>query len=133
VPLPFDPARIDTLGGDINSVEAQLKLIPFFNDNEVAALMMQLPAYRALAISEVLTNSVDREVWWESKKHTAGVDRWFAGATMVMICQPSSASAERIFSMLKALIGDQQQANALQDYQEASIMARYNGLQRGEL
>jgi len=132
-PKRIDTARIDTLGGDINSVEAQLKLIPFFNDNEVAALMMQLPAYRALAISEVLTNSVDREVWWESKKHTAGVDRWFAGATMVMICQPSSASAERIFSMLKALIGDQQQANALQDYQEASIMARYNGLQRGEL
>jgi hypothetical protein len=63
----------------------------------------------------------------------AGMDKWYAGATMVMICAPSSAAAERIFSMLKALIGDQQQANALQDYQEAAIMARYNGLQRGVL
>jgi hypothetical protein len=52
---------------------------------------------------------------------------------MVMICQPSSAAAERVFSMLKALIGDQQQARALQGTQEANLMVRYNALKRGEL
>jgi hypothetical protein len=52
----FDPARIDTLGAMHNvaevDVETQLKLIPFFDDNEVTALMAELPAYRALVIGE---------------------------------------------------------------------------------
>lgn len=67
------------------------------------------------------------------KAGVAGVGRWRTGATMVMICQPSSAAAERVFSMLKALIGDQQQARALQGTQEANLMVRYNALKRGEL
>jgi hypothetical protein len=45
-------------------VEEQLKLIRFFDANEVAALMAQLPAYRAMAISEGVDNGVDREAWW---------------------------------------------------------------------
>jgi hypothetical protein len=129
----FDPARIDALGGDVNVVEAQLKLVPFFDTNEVAALVAQLPAYRALAINEGVDGNVEREAWWTGKAATAGVDRWYAGAAMVMICCSSSAAAERVFSMLKALIGDQQQACALEDYQEAAIMCRYNGLKRGDL
>jgi len=129
----FDPTRIDALGGDVNIVEAQLKAIPFFNDNEVAALMAQLPTYRAFAIADGVNNNTDREAWWAQRAQQAGMDRWYAGATMVMICQASSAAAERIFSMLKALIGEQQQATALQDYQQAAIMARYNGIQRGVL
>ena len=55
---------------------------------------------------------------------------WYDCATRVIICQPSSAAAECVFSMLKALFGDQQMANARQDYQEAAIMTRYNKLQR---
>jgi hypothetical protein len=129
----FDPTRIDALGGDINEVEAQLKLIPFFDDNEVAALMAQLATYRAFAIADAVNVNTDREAWWAQRAQHAGMDKWYAGATMVMICQASSAAAERVFSMLKALIGEQQQANALEDYQEGAIMARYNGLQRGAL
>jgi hypothetical protein len=34
----FDPFRIDGLGGDVNAAETQLKLIPFLDDNDVAAL-----------------------------------------------------------------------------------------------
>jgi hypothetical protein len=49
-----------------------------------------------------------------------------------MILQPSSAAAERVFSMLKAIMGDQQQARSLEDYQEAAIMTRYNELQRNK-
>jgi hypothetical protein len=128
----LDPARIDILGADSASVEMQLKLIPFFSTDEVAALMAQLAAYRALAIGEGMDDTVDRESWWEHHAHTAGVDCWYAAATKVMICQPSSAAAERVFSMLLALMGPQQQARALQGTQEAAIMARYNGLQRGD-
>ena len=89
----FDPARIDILGANADEVEAQLKLIPFFDDNEVAALMAELPTYRALVIGEGVGGNVDREAWWAGKAAAPGVGRWYAGATMVMICQPSSAAA----------------------------------------
>ena len=106
----FDPTRIDALGGDANAVETQLKLIPFFDNNEVAALMAQLATYRAFAIGDPTVGPLmDREDWWHQRQHHAGLDRWYNAATMVMICQASSAAAERVFSMLKAAIGDQQQ------------------------
>ena len=70
----------------------------------------------------------DKETWWAKRVHHVGMDKWYAGATMVMICTSSSAAAERVFSMLKAIIGDQQQARTLEDAQEAFIMAHYNGL-----
>jgi hypothetical protein len=129
----FDPARIDALGQNANEVEAQLASIPFFDANEVAALIGHLPAYRALAVGEAVDDNVDREAWWASKAHTAGVDRWYKGAAMVMICQCSSAAAERVFSVLKALMGAQQCGSAKEDYQEAALFSRYNGLQRGEV
>jgi len=47
-----------------------------------------------------------------------------------MLLQPSSAAAERVFSMLKSLMDDQQAGNALQDYQQAALMIHYNQLMR---
>jgi len=41
---------------------------------------------------------------------------------------PSSASAERVFSLLSTL--SSQQESALEDYIEASVMIRYNICQR---
>jgi hypothetical protein len=55
---------------------------------------------------------------------------WFEAAQKVKRLQPSSAAAERVFSMLKALIGEQRMASALEDYQQTSIMLHYNQLQR---
>ena len=42
--------------------------------------------------------------------------------------QPSSASAERVFSLLATLSA--QQEAVLEDYIEASVMVRYNNNQR---
>jgi hypothetical protein len=73
--------------------------------------------------------NVPYEKWWVAAG-AAGHAAWFEGATKVMILQPSSAAAERVFSMLKALIGELQMANTLTDYQQTSIMLHYNQLQR---
>ena len=43
---------------------------------------------------------------------------------------PSSAAAERVFSLLKALFGSDQDV-ALADYIQGSMMVRYNGTKRG--
>ena len=42
-----------------------------------------------------------------------------------LLLQPSSAAAERVFSILKNTFGDQQQT-PLGDYVEASLMVQYN-------
>ena len=44
---------------------------------------------------------------------------------MVLLMQPSSAAAERVFSLLKNSFGEQQD-NSLQDYIECSMMLQYN-------
>ena len=46
-----------------------------------------------------------------------------AAATALLV-QPSSAAAERVFSLLKSSFGDQQEA-ALQDYIETSLMLQH--------
>jgi len=43
----------------------------------------------------------------------------------VMLIQPSSAAAKRVFSLLKASFGEQQEA-CLQDYIEAAITSKYS-------
>jgi len=46
----------------------------------------------------------------------------------ILLVQPSSASAERVFSLLSTL--SSQQESALKDYIEASEMIRYNSCRR---
>ena len=88
-----------------------------------------MAAYRAIAIGDpaALTDASDVEAWWASKDGDVTIKTWYETATKVMLLQPSSAAAERVFSMLKALMGDQQASKALQDYQQAALMIHYNG------
>ena len=50
---------------------------------------------------------------------------WSSAAMQALLVQPSSAAAERAFSLLANSFGDRQQ-NALEDYVEASVMLHYN-------
>ena len=49
-------------------------------------------------------------LWHEQRFRLLGA--WHAGGRIVMLAQPSSAPVERVFSMLQAVVGDQQ-GNAL--------------------
>ena len=46
-------------------------------------------------------------------------------ASQALLCQPSSAAAERVFSVMNSCFGDQQ-LSSLEDYLEASIIMQYN-------
>ena len=48
-----------------------------------------------------------------------------------MLFQPSSAPIERVFSILKHLIGELQ-GKSLEDYQAGAMMVNYNQRQRRE-
>ena len=61
---------------------------------------------------------------WQMKEEKS----WHGGQPIVkklLVIQPSSASAERVFILLNIAFNDQQD-NALKDYLEASVIIRYN-------
>ena len=131
----FDPSRAAAQFAHANEVERQLKLFPFVDDAKVALLVRDLPAYLAQVQHHPITRGDDGELeyeaWWHDCAGVHDMDVWYEVATTVLILQPSgSAAVERVFSMLKNLMGDQQQARSMEDYQEAAIMSRYNQLQR---
>ena len=49
---------------------------------------------------------------------------WSSAVKKVLLVQPSSAAAERVFSLLSASFHEQQE-NALSDYLQASVMLQY--------
>ena len=63
---------------------------------------------------------IDKRGWW--KKHENKLPDW---AKSCLLVQPSSAAAERAFSILSNCFSSKQE-HSLQDYIEASVMLRYN-------
>ena len=62
--------------------------------------------------------------WWAA--HSDTIPHCMASVVKkLLVIQPSSASAERVFILLNNAFNDQQD-NAPEDYLEASVIIRYN-------
>lgn len=61
--------------------------------------------------------------WWS--RSASKVPAWAQAARIVFAFTPNSASAERVFSLLKCMFGDLQET-ALADYVQTAVMLRYN-------
>ena len=73
---------------------------------------------------DVAIECEERKVeWW--KVHEEGLPNWSTAVKKVLLVQPSSAAAERVFSLLLASFSEQQD-HALSDYLQASVMLQYN-------
>ena len=118
------PVQVTALRPNARSLE-ELKNFPFVNDAMVAALATELPQYIAAADGLVCNNEKEKLTWWAAHQDT--LPQWSALVRKVLLVQPSSASAERVFSLLATLSA--QQEAALEDYIEASVMVRYNNNQ----
>ena len=87
------------------------------NDACIDGLQRELPTYIASATDiNVLT-------WWEIYKQE--IPNWAKACKKILLIQPSSAASERVFSLLENSFRDNQ-ACAMEDYIEASIMLQYN-------
>jgi len=64
------------------------------------------------------------------KNHSGEIGAWTKASLIVLSFTSSSAAAGRVFSLLKALFGSNQDM-ALADYILGPMMARYNGINRG--
>lgn len=101
----------------------QLRQFPFLDDDAIIGdLQKELPTY--LAEADGIRVDRGQELrWW--KDHQAALPHWSSAASQLALVQPSSAAAERVFSLLRAQF-DEQQGGALEDYLEAAVMLAYN-------
>ena len=96
-------------------------VIPFLNDPAViTSLKEELPAYLARSTD---VNPPDIAQWW--KNNELQLPNWSAAENKAIVVQPSSAAAERVFSLLNNSFGSRQ-TNSLEDYIEGTIMLQYN-------
>ena len=84
------------------------------------ALNAKLPVYKAAAAG--LAADVDLVDWWRLQAGTLPI--LTRAACMAMLLQPSSAGAERCFSILEQF--SDQQGSMLNDVKELAVMLRYN-------
>ena len=107
---------------DAATVQDLLGSVPFLNISTlIDKLKDELPTYLARA-KDVNPDFCPLE-WWQ--RNSGDLPHWSDAAKKILLIQPSSAAAERIFSLLNSTFSDQQE-NSLQDYIEASLMLQYN-------
>ena len=98
-----------------------LKAFPFLNSQPtIDGLKSEIPTY--MAASEDISAEIDPIAWWKS--HAMELPKWANAFRLVLLVQPSSAAAERVFSILQRFTAQQQ--SSLEDYLELSVMLQYN-------
>lgn len=117
----FSPSKVTSLNPSASEVDSLLAF-PFFSaTSDLSGLKGELATY--LATAEGVDATIDPVQWW--KTNATVLPAWSAAAKKVLTTQPSSAAAERAFSLLNSTFSDKQD-NSLKDYIETSVMLRYN-------
>lgn len=118
----FDPVHAQSITINPQRIDA-LRAFPFFDhDDIIQDLQAELPMFVA-AVDEVdVESDAEKLRWWS---HQAATPCWQKAVRKMMLVQPSSAAAERVFSLLNSCF-DGDQATSLEDYVEAAVMLRYN-------
>ena len=69
------------------------------------------------------SSEINIQAWW--KNHEGEIPAWSKACKLMLLVQPSSAAAERVFSLLQNSFNGKQ-TRALEDYVSASVMMQYN-------
>lgn len=113
----FLPAKINDIKPDSSTVDT-LKAFKFLGDQVITKMKSELPTY--LSLAENLSYTVDPLQWWE--RNSEKIPFWASCCKKIVLCQPTSASVERVFSLLKQF--NEQQQSSLEDYIEVALMVR---------
>lgn len=102
------------------AVQQSLDVFPVLSP-KYAALLSELPLLQTRAQTAVFP---DNAAIFQFYMHFASdLPTWLAAAQYFAVMQPSSAPAERVFSILKRCVGDQQHS-MLHDYMESMLMEK---------
>ena len=82
----------------------------------MAELKQEFPLY--VVAAEDISSEWATLIFW--KQYANNISKWKETAAKILLLQPSSAAAERVFSLLKNSFGDQ--LSALEDYTETSLI-----------
>lgn len=100
------------------------------NDEIISSLDRELAEYLA-ATDGVSMSSEDKKLTlWAANSKT--LPNWSALVQKLLLLQPSSASAERVFSLLNNVFNGQQDSS-LTVYLESSVMLRKSNAKRNSL
>ncbi len=116
----FSPAKVNELKPCASAI-ASFNICPFIDNTVIIKLQEELPTY--LAAAEDVAGDIDTTNWW--KNHSNDLPQWSSIFKLIILIQPSSASAERVFSILQSSFQSQQESS-LEDYIELSVMMQYN-------
>ena len=116
----FSPSKVSELKPTTSDLSS-LSAFPCFDSEAIEGMKSELPKY--LATAEDVSPQIDTCEWW--KHHSADIPTWATAFRKVALIQPSSAAAERVFSLLQSSFGKQQE-QSLEDYVQLSVMMQYN-------
>ena len=116
----LDPGAVCSMQPDEARVRT-LTHFPFIHEADIAPLLEELPTY--LAAASGVDSDIDILPWWRT--HLNELPEFGKVVRLVLHVCPSSAAAERVFSLFAHAFGDEQE-HALEDYMETSVRLRYN-------
>ena len=116
----FDPVKVSELKPTSADID-DLKVFPFFLQSTLEGLKAELPLY--LSKADGVSSEVVKLHWWQA--HEKELPKWSGACKQVLLVQPSSAAAERVFSLLENSFNNRQNSS-LEDYIETSLMLQYN-------
>ena len=117
----FSPSQLNELKPTITDID-YLQLFPFIDANLICRLKVELPTY--IAAAEDVSPEVQVADWW--KNHENEIPVWAEACKLILLVQPSSAAAERVFSILQNYFTHHQQSSSFEDYVSVSVMLQYN-------
>lgn len=105
-----------------------LDYIPFLNSSDKQGLRTEFPSYQVYA-RNFNGDSFTLLEFFHRFRHE--IPTWYHCSQLIALLLPSSASAERVFSMLKAFFAFD--GVSLEETRGGRVMKRYNALQRARL
>lgn len=114
------PWRLREMNPDVSTIRAAVRAFPYVTDSFAIACGGELNAY--LSAAGGVATDCDIVEFWNS--HRTDLPYWSALFTGVGLLQPSSAAAERVFSMVTSSFGSL--LDASEEHMEAAIMTRAN-------
>ena len=116
----FNPQKAVEMQPSATALDC-LAVIPFLDALMLQNLKAELPIYLTKAAD--ISPDCDPLQWW--RMNSTALPYWSAALRKILLVQPSSAAAERVFSLLNSSFNDRQY-ESLQDYIELSLMYQYN-------
>ena len=115
----FSPSKANELKPTTRDVD-ELQCFSF-DSSLLEGLKAELATY--LARCDDVSTETPICDWW--RNHESEIPKWAEACKRILLCQPPSAAAERVFSLLNNSFSDRQ-SHSLEDYTETSVMLQCN-------